>query len=247
MANQIDRCPPCVVAHFALDTAITWPLQQAGKQVFTLITSRKGTGFFDTITPRLLCLAQSIISLVILPFKMIFAIFSGIDTIFNPTDLRALANVGYALVSVAIHAVLVPAGVILAFLPVSAIEEVAKMRGILDEQAEALIRNMNVGPMRPNRPPGAREFLEPRRRERREREVMENEIVDQLEGREGERRPAFAGPDAQPPPGAADPAQPPPYNARVGDLRPPPSALNAGAPGYGRFRLLPTWGAFRFW
>jgi hypothetical protein len=85
---------------------------------------------------------------------MIFAIFSGIDTIFNPTDIRALANLGYALASVAIHAVLVPAGVILSFLPVSAIEEVSKLRGVLRDRAQAFVRNANIGPVGPNFPQG---------------------------------------------------------------------------------------------
>jgi hypothetical protein len=258
MANQINNRPSCVPAHMKFDAAITWPLQQAGKQIVPLITSGKSVRFFDTITPRLLCVAQSIISFVFLPFKMIFAIFSGIDTIFNPTNPRALADLGYVLASVAIHAVLVPAGVILAFLPVSAIQEISKLRDVLRDGAQAFVRNANIGPLPPNlgagggAAPGGADPAD-RRQElaelrRHQRELIGDEIVDQLEGREGERRPAFAGPDAQPPPGAARRApSPPPYNARVEDLRAPPPVLNAEAPGYEQPRWPPARGAFRFW
>jgi len=78
-------------------------------------------GFTDTALIRLALIAQSIVSLITLPFKMIVAIFSGIDAMINPEDPKSWLNLVYAMTSVGSHALAVPAGFVLACLSIEVI------------------------------------------------------------------------------------------------------------------------------
>jgi len=116
----------CLETHLSIDKFITTPLQTGVKNMIHHLMVGSDYG----IQNRLMIAAQAIISLIILPFKMLFALFTGIDTMLHPSDGKSWVNLTYALGSVAAHAVLVPTGLILALLPMSTIEEI---KGLKDD------------------------------------------------------------------------------------------------------------------
>lgn len=112
--------------HVTVEKYLTYPLQEVVKNLVHHIDplAKADFGFHN----RLLLVAQSVISFAVLPFEMLVAIFSGINAMFYPTDERSWINLTCAFTSVALHAVFVPAGFILALVPEIGLAEIAKIR-----------------------------------------------------------------------------------------------------------------------
>ncbi len=124
----------CLEAHVSVEKYLTYPLQEVAKNLVHHIhpECKAEFGFHN----RLILVAQSIVSFIALPFKMVFAIFSGIDTMFHPTDEKSWVNLTFAFATVALHAVLVPAGFVLAFVPQTGFEEIMKIVQTFDKKGE---------------------------------------------------------------------------------------------------------------
>jgi len=114
---------PCLDIQSKSDHYLFYPTIYAGKKMVKLFPNLQNAGCTDTIAIRLLLVVQSIVSLITLPFKMLVAIFSGVDAMINSEDPKSWANLGYAMVSVGAHALAVPAGIVAACLSIRAIRE----------------------------------------------------------------------------------------------------------------------------
>jgi hypothetical protein len=124
----------CLEAHVSVEKYLTYPLQEVFKNVVHHVhpDCKADFGFHN----RLILVAQSIVSFIALPFKMVFAIFSGIDTMCHPTDEKSWVNLTFAFATVALHALLVPAGIVLAFVPQTGFEEIMKIVQTFDKKGD---------------------------------------------------------------------------------------------------------------
>ncbi len=112
---------PCLDIQTKSDQYLFYPTIYAGRKFAKLAPNLATAGFTDTIAIRLLLVAQSIVSLIALPFKMLVAIFSGIDAMISSEDPKSWLNLSYAMLSVGVHALTVPAGIVGACLSTEAI------------------------------------------------------------------------------------------------------------------------------
>lgn len=115
--------------HFAFDTFAFSPLVDAGKHAITVLnpnaTSSEQT--WASVQARLLCVAQAVICLVVLPFKFLFSIFHSLYTFFSGNFQDNAISSLYSFVSVGVYAMTIPMSIVMACLPSRIISEASTL------------------------------------------------------------------------------------------------------------------------
>lgn len=115
-ANNPFATTSCFEYHMTFDRYCLAPTFLAGKYVIDLAKEKQISkaedleklSFTDTLIPRLLLVAQSIVSAVVLPFKLLISIATGLDALINSKDLKAWANFAYSVTNLSAFTLSIP-------------------------------------------------------------------------------------------------------------------------------------------
>lgn len=124
---------------YTIDKHLTYPGQSAIKRAIHIVADKSASRYPLDLDIRLLALVQSVISLILLPFKIMATTFLGLTTVYSnlqPSEETAekIISFTYSLGSLAIHATAIPIGLITLFCPIESL--VSKLPGKNDSRQE---------------------------------------------------------------------------------------------------------------